>query len=132
MAETYGINLDGKDYRVHVIFPSIVNSFEIREGPNSGAAQSGREIRDIIGTAYLYELQAEPDFEHPEDFDALFDALSAPVASHRVVLPFGQESIEFDAAVSSGKRTYHGYSAGYHRWKGLSISFRPIAPQRTE
>ena len=129
--EAYGLTIDGKDYRVHVIYPSLVNSFEIMEGPYSGTAQSGREIRDIIGTSYPYELQCQPDARYPEDFDALFDVLSAPVESHRVKLPYGQSTIEFDAAISSGSRTWHGKVAGYQRWKDMSITFRPIAPQRT-
>lgn len=131
MAQAYGLNIDGREYRVHVIFPSLVNSFELREGSNTGVSQSGRQIRDIIGTAYSYELQAEPDARFPEDFDALFDVLSAPVESHRVVLPYGQSTIEFDAAIVSGKRTWYGKAANLQRWKDMSIQFEPIAIQRT-
>lgn len=126
------LNIDGKDYKVFVKFPTIVNSFEIREGDNSAFAQNGREIRDIIGTAYNYEMEIEPNEVFPEDYDELFDALSAPVASHRVSLPFGQSTLEFDAAISEGERTYHGKSGGFHRWKGLKVKFRPINLQRTE
>lgn len=132
MINAYGLSVDGTRYRVHVIYPSLVNSFEIVEGPYSGTAQSGRQIRDIIGTAYPYELRCEPDARYPEDFDALFEVLSAPVESHRVVLPYGQGTIEFDAAISSGSRTWHGKVAGYERWKDMSVEFIPLAPQRTE
>lgn len=126
------LTIDGKEYKVHVIRPSLKNSFTIMEGDNAGIAQSGREIRDIIGTAYSYQLEVEPNPLYPEDFDALFEALSAPVESHLVSLPYGQSSLEFYAAVSEGERTWYGKSLGFERWKHMSISFRPIAPQRTE
>ena len=128
----YELSVDGVVYKVHVIFPSMVNSFEIREGSNAGYAQNGREIRDIIGTAYSYKMEVEPNPIFPEDYDALFDVLSSPVPSHRVSLPYGQSNIEFDAAISSGQRTWHGRTAGFQRWKGMEISFRPIVPQRAE
>lgn len=128
----YELTVDGLTYRVRVLFPTLENSFEIREGENAGYAQNGREIRDIIGTAYSYSMEVEPNPLFPEDYDALFDVLSAPVPSHRVSLPYGQSTIEFDAAVSDGRRLWHGRSAGFQRWKGMEISFRPITPQRAE
>ena len=128
----YELTVDSKIYKVRVTFPSMVNRFEIREGENAGFAQNGREIRDIIGTAYSYSMEVEPNPLFPEDFDALYDVLSAPVPSHRVALPYGQTVLEFDAAISDGERTWHGYTAGYNRWKGMEVSFRPIVPQRTE
>jgi len=130
MIQAYSLTVDDVSYRVHVIFPTLVNSFEIMEGPNSGTAQTGREIRDIIGTRYDYEMDVEPDARYPQDFDALFEVLSAPVESHRVNLPYGQSELSFDAAVSEGSRTWHGFTAGYERWKGLKIKFRALKPQR--
>lgn len=130
MNKASSLTIDGKEYRVYVIYPSLVNSFEIREGDNSGTAQSGQEIRDIIGTAYIYDLQIEPNPKYPEDFDAVFDVLSAPVASHLVSMPYGQGSIEFRAAISSGSRTWYGKEAGYQRWKNMSINYRPLSLQR--
>lgn len=128
----YELTVDGLTYRVRVLFPTLKNSFEIREGDNAGFAQNGREIRDIIGTAYSYLMEVEPNPLFPEDYDALFDVLSAPVPSHRVAFPYGQTVLEFDAAISYGERTWHGFTAGYNRWKGMEITFRPIGPQRTE
>ena len=128
----FELTVDGVTYKVFVLFPSLVNDFEIREGDNAGYAQSGREIRDIIGTAYSYTMEVEPNPLFPEDYDKLFDVLSAPVESHRVSLPYGQGELEFDAAISSGQRSYHGRTGGYKRWKGMEVAFRPIAPQRTE
>ena len=102
------LTIDGVEYRVWVNYPSRVLSFKIVEGNNSGQSLSFREIRDIGGTKYNYTLQVQPDPEHPEDFDALFMALSAPVAYHMVSMPFGQGTIEFEAVVRSGSITDYG------------------------
>lgn len=124
------INLDGTEYRVYVIHPSRVLSFEIVEGNNSGQSLSFREIRDIGGTRYNYTLKVQPDPAHPEDFDALFMAISAPVAYHMVSMPFGQGTIAFEAVVRSGSITDYGYQAGYRRWKDMEINIEAIEPQR--
>lgn len=123
--------IDNKTYRVNVVYPTLINSFEIREGDNNGYSQNGREIRDIIGTAYSYEMEIQPNSLFPEDFDALFEVLSAPVESHSVTLPYGQSTLSFDFAISSGERTWYGQSGGIERWKNLKVSFRPISPQRS-
>lgn len=128
----YELTVDGVTYKVRVRFGTLDNEFEIREGDNAGYAQNGREIRDIIGTAYSYSMEVEPNPLFPQDYDALFHVLSAPVPSHRVALPYGQDTMEFDAAISDGRRTWYGRTAGFERWKGMEIHFRPIAPQRTE
>lgn len=124
------ITLDGYEYRVNVIHPSRVLSFEIIEGRNSGQALSYRDIRDIGGTRYNYTMTVEPDPAYPEDFDAFFRDISAPVESHRVTMPMGQTSISFDAVVRSGNITDYGYLAGKRRWKTLEVSFEAIEPQR--
>lgn len=124
------ITLDGTEYRVHVIYPSRVLSFEIVEGSNSGQSLNYREIRDIGGTRYNYTMTVQPDPAHPEDFDALYYAISAPVASHMVTMPFGQDVITFEAVVRSGSITDYGYRAGFRRWKDMQINLEAIEPQR--
>lgn len=124
------LTIDGVEYRVWVTYPSRVLSFEIVEGNNSGKSLSFREIRDIGGTRYNYTMKVQPHPDYPEDFDALFYALSAPVAYHMVSMPFGQGTIEFEAVVRSGSITDYGYQAGFRRWKDMEINMEAIEPQR--
>lgn len=124
------LTVDSVDYRVRLAYPGISVGFEIVEGDNSGVAQSGKLIRSIAGTGYTYKFHAEPDPRYPEDFDALFDVLSAPVASHRISMPYGQGKMEFDAAIYEGSVSYHGRIAGAQRWKGLDVECVPLKPQR--
>lgn len=126
------IKLDGIAYRVKIEFGSLVLSFAISEGKNSGTSLTNRLIRDILGTSYEYAMKIEPDVRYPDDFDAFFDAISAPVNSHMVEMPYGQDYLIFEAAVTGGSMTYDGILAGRKRWTALEVRFSPIEPQRRQ
>lgn len=125
-----GITLDGITYQVRVVYNSMERAFSLEGGVNEEYMLSGRHERDLIGTGYSYRLGVEPDPAHPADYDSFYQAISAPVDSHTITLPYGQSSITFDAEIQSGTDTYHGKIAGVQRWSGLKVSFAPILPQR--
>lgn len=126
------IRVDGVAYRVRVVFGSLEQSFDIVEGPNAGTSIKKRKIRDILGTSYGYAMKVERNPEFPDDFDDFYDTISAPVDSHTVEMPYGQDTLSFEAAIYTGKMTYNGIRAGRKYWTGLEVSFSPIEPQRTE
>lgn len=121
--------MDGTLYHVRTKYPTLTRSFEIIEGQNSGTALSGLEIRDIIGTGYSYQLEVERDPQYPTDYDNFFNAISSPVSSHEITMPYGQGTITYNAKVTSGSDTYYGNIAGYNRWSGLTVSFDCVEPQ---
>ena len=125
------IVVDGVEYRVRVVYESLSRSFSIVEGPNGGTAITARTIRDIIGTKYDYEMCIEPDLRYPEDYDAFYEAISAPVESHMVEMPYGSGVMKFEAMIVSGEDTYRGILANRNAWQGLRVQFKPILPQRT-
>lgn len=124
------ITLDGKEYKVQVIYPSRLRTFTIVEGSNTGQSLSHRKIRDIGGTSYSYQMTVKTDPQFPEDYDAFYDAISAPVEYHRVTMPYGQETLEFDACVLSGTDTDMGVKGEWRSWSELNILFEPMEPQR--
>ena len=124
------IKMDGKEYRIRVVYDSMYLSFELQEGDNAGKMLNWETYRDMKGTEYSHQMDVEPDPFFQEDFDAFFHAVSAPVASHRVELPYGQDTISYDAQIHSGRMKDGGKLAGKRRWHGLSILFVPIRPQR--
>lgn len=126
----YGLSVDGNYYRV-IVSSAPARAFEIMEGKNNGLAISGREIPDVIGTKYAYSMVIEPDTDFPEDYDALYHLISAPVNSHTVVMPYGQSTIQFDARILSGNDNFTGVFGEVQRWRTLNITFKPIQPQRT-
>lgn len=125
------IVVDGVEYRVRIVYESMSRSFSIVEGPNGGTAITARTIRDIIGTKYDYEMRVEPDLRYPEDYDAFYEVISAPVESHMVEMPYGSGVMKFEAMIVSGEDTYRGILANRNAWQGLRVQFKPILPQRT-
>lgn len=124
------LNMDGTTYRVRIVYDTLVRSFELLEGVNAGEMLSGRHERDLLGTGYIYQMQVEPDPRYPTDYDAFFEAISAPVDSHTIIMPYGQSTITYEAMVESGQDTYRGIVAGRTNWRGLTVQYRYIEPQR--
>lgn len=124
------ITIDGKEYHVFVVYPSRLRRFTIREGSNSGTSLSYRKIRDIGGTEYSYSMTIKANPQYPNDYDALYEVISAPVESHKVIMPYGQETLEFEAAVYSGEDIDMGVIGGTRRWSELQLSFEAMEPQR--
>lgn len=125
-----GILMDGTTYKVRVVYNSLVRSFELRSGENEDYMISGRHERDLLGTGYAYQLAVEPDPAHPEDYDAFYDAISAPAPSHKITMPYGQSTLEFDAEILGGEDRLLGKLAGINRWTGLVVDFQPLSLQR--
>ncbi len=125
-----GILMDGTTYKVRVVYNSLVRSFELRSGENEDYMISGRHERDLLGTGYAYQLAVEPDPAHPEDYDAFYDAISAPAPSHKITMPYGQSTMEFDAEILGGEDRLLGKLAGVNRWTGLVVDFQPLSLQR--
>lgn len=126
----YTIVMDGVTYRLRVRYRTISRSFRLDEGDNAGTMLSGLYRRDLYGTYYDYSMEVEPDPAYPEDYDSFYEAISAPVDSHSITLPYSQGTITFDAMVTGGSDTYQGKVAGRHMWKGLSVQFTAQKPKR--
>ena len=114
-----GITMDGKTYRVRVIFPSVEETARLEDGLNAGEMLSGR--RESV----------EPDPRYPQDYDQFFDDISAPVPSHTITMPHGQGTVTYEAMVYSARHVANGVIAGVRRWRGLQVTFQGIRPART-
>ena len=127
---TTTLTIDGVEYNIRIKYETLRRAFDIAEGPNSGTAIDGTMIRDIIGTRYNYQIDIEPDPSDPTDYDAFYQMISDPTPYHEVTFPYGQTTITFNAAIQSGNDVYFGSIGGSNRWRGLSIVFQALAPQR--
>lgn len=123
------LSVDGKKY--DVLVTGLKRSFQVLDGENAERALSGRMIRDIIGTFYNYEMTLQPKIGKYADYDALYEVLSAPVASHKVVLPYGQRTLTFNAYVTAGQDNLIRKKSTESYWTGLTVQFIAMAPQRT-
>lgn len=124
------IVMDGVTYRLRVRYETLGRNFHLDDGENSDYMLSGLYKRDLLGTYYDYAMEVEPDPQYPRDYDSFFEAITAPVDSHSLTLPYGQSTITFDAMVTSGSDLYRGQVAGFNRWGGLQVQFTAQKPQR--
>ena len=124
------IVVDNITYRVRVVYNSMVNEGQLVEGINRGDMLSGRHERDLQGTKYPYKMQVEPDPRYPQDLDALFDNLTAPVDAHTVTLPYNNDTITYQAMIDMVSRTYDGTIGGRKRWKNMTVAYIPQTLQR--
>ena len=130
MASWKRLIMDGRTYRVRLVYNTLVRAFELLEGPNAGYMLSKRHERDLAGTGFSYSMGIEPDPEYPGDYDDLFDALSNPVSSHVITVPYGQTTMTYAAEITGGSDTYKGTLSGVEQWGGLTVDFRYISPQK--
>ena len=128
MSQAVGLTIDGVTYNVGIEYDSIERSFELREGDGKGTSVTGRAIRDLIGTFYIYKLKVKPLPDNPGAYDSLYKVVSNFNNIHSVTMPFGQNTITFDAYIDKGDDVYDGYYATYQRWDELDLTIEPIAP----
>lgn len=124
------ITVDNVEYKVNLKYATLGRNFSLLEGDYGGQVLTGRTKRDIIGTKYGYELGIEQDPDNPQDYDRLYEVLSAPTESHFVSFPYGQGTLNFEAMISDGNDVYNGTYGGVELWNGLTIRFDAIEPIR--
>ena len=123
--------VDGVSYKVRVPAGGLTRSFQVLDGKNAGRLLSGTMERDIIGTFYNYQLQIEREGASLEEYDQLYEVLSAPTSFHSVTFPYGQSTLTFQAYVTDGSDNLLRQSGGKNYWTGLTIKFVAKSPERT-
>jgi len=127
------LTLDGYTFP-DVGVKSLKRNFTILDGEAAGRVQAGSMIRDIIGSYINYTATLNTKNLRSTDYDALYELLSAPVESRRIILPYGQGTHTYDAYISSGDdelKLYKRLVDGQNFWDDLSITFTAMNPHRT-
>lgn len=124
------LTIDGRNYTVAV--EDVRRTAKIKDGKNTMTVLSGAYLRDVIGTYLEYTLKIGTSHLSPADYDALFEALSAPVDTHEVTLWYGQGSQTFTAYITSVSDAMNVRSArtGETVWSGLSVTLISDKPIR--
>lgn len=127
--KNYVFTVDGVEYsKVHVV--SLKRTFAVMDGENAGRTMDAAMQRDVLGTFYNYSLVIDPMDTEPEEYDELYEVLSAPVDSHTVSFPYGRSVLTFRAYVANGEDELFDASDGTNRWDNLTINFIAMEPQR--
>lgn len=115
----------------HAVVDEPERTFQILDGKNSGRLMGdlGME-RDVKGTFYNYKMNIDSEFMTHEEYSTLYNLLSAPVASHVIEVPFNQETLVYEAYVTSGADKLPRIDENGNHWTGLSINFIAMKPQR--
>lgn len=124
----YLFKIDGKGFS-GVGVESLKRSFRIPDGTNAGDMLSGDYERDLVGTYYDYDLVITTSDLAVNEYDALFEALSAPVNSHTVEMPYGMTSITFEAMIEGGDDELIPMDDGTW-WGNLNVTIRAKKPQK--
>ena len=122
-------SLDGKFYNLFVT--ELERDGEVTDTEASGRVNDYSMYRDIIGTFYNYTITIMPQGEDVDDYDEFYEQVTAPVESHTMVFPYGQETLAFEAYVTKAKDKLI-IRNGKNLWgrDGLSLNFVAMAPQR--
>lgn len=124
------LSLDGKAYpNLHVV--SLKRSFSVLDGDNTGRVMTGAMKRDIIGTYYNYSMEIDPVSSDLAEYDEFYEAISAPVDSHVLTVPYAQTTVTFDAYVANGEDELVSKNDDRSNWQNLSVNFVAMKPKRT-
>lgn len=118
--------IDGVDLRLWVT--KLTRKFSVLDSENSGRLLNSKMHRDVVGTFYNYTLSVDPDKSNRADYDVFYEIISSPVESHRLVFPYAQRTLEFDAYITNGEDEL--IMENKNKWSGLSINFVAMEPQR--
>ena len=106
-------------------------SFQILDGENAGRQiLTAKMERDVLGTFYNYSMNIDSRFMTREEYDVLYELLSAPVDSHVIEVPYAQETLIFEAYVTNGSDELVAIRNDKNLWANLQINFIAMEPQR--
>ncbi len=120
-------SIDGIELRLEVV--KLEREFSVTDTENSGRLKNYDMYREIAGTFYNYTMEIEPIVQYREDYDTFYQMISAPETKHRLVVPYAQKTLEFEAYVTKGKDSLQRRN-GKNLWHGLSVHFVAMSPQR--
>jgi hypothetical protein len=96
----------------------------------SGRSRSGVMDREIIGTFYNFSMEIDQRHINPEEYDLFYYALTAPVDSHLLTVPYGQTTLSFQAYVTGASDKLIRSTGGANYWGDLSVDFIAMSPAR--
>lgn len=122
--------IDGRNYNLTIPEGGIVRKFEIVDTDKAGRLITGQMQRDIIGTYYNYTIEFRTKNTTRAKYDEFYETITAPVDSHDITVPYGQDVLTFKAYVTNGQDTLVRIDKDGNRWEGISVNFIAMSPKR--
>lgn len=111
-------SVDGIEYDV---FCDITREAEIKLSEVSGMLLNKRYYNDPLATYLKYTITMAVPVTKMDQYAALYDVLTDPVASHRFVLPYNNTFVGFDARVETVSDRYFK-KGGTAVWRGTQFN----------
>lgn len=121
------ITIDNNSYNVGIKKITRKASQKIE---NLGTTLNLRKHYDIKGTYYDYEVEIATQHMNVTDYDNLYEVLTNPQESHIVTMPYGQNSITFEARVSVASDVLVKSYTTFKKWGTLKITLEALTPQK--
>ena len=121
--------LDGNAYNVQVM--NLKRSFSVKDAIQPSETQNGSIYRNPIGTYYNYTMTVRQKDDDRASFDAFWEAISKPVASHVCVFPYNQSTITQQMYVTAGSQDIKRLYKDGAEWRDITVNFIAQAPKVT-
>lgn len=108
----------------------IAREAEVRPSGISGLMLDKRYFNDVLGTYMAYTVTVAVPTGAGEDYDRLYEALTAPVDGHRFRLPYNRGEIEVTGRVERVRDAWVRLPGGGIHWKGVSFEIVANHPSR--
>lgn len=117
------VTIDGTSYDVGII--KITRKARI-DKKQIGVTLNGTTHYNALGTYYDYQVDFATRKCNVQEYDALYEVLTSPVAEHEVTLPYGQDSITGKYSVSVANDSIISNFNNFRRWSSLSVTFEAL------
>lgn len=101
-----------------------------QQADSLGTTLDGRKHYDVKGVYYDYDVSFYTRAMKVDEYDRLYEIVTAPVESHEVVLPFGQSTITFLARTKVGNDSLAFNYSNCKKWGGFTVTFESLLPQK--
>lgn len=125
------IKLNGIEFDADVAISSYNRNFNVLDGPAAGRVQTGRMMRDVIGTYIGNKIKVFRRADNFNGLDEFWSYLVEHSVDNSVMLEAadGQTTIQYEAYYTSGSQDIEQVINGVNYWGEIEINFIPIDAQ---
>ena len=121
------IRIDNNNYDIGIVKITRKASQNI---DSLGTTLDLRKHYDVKGTYYDYEVELATTRMNILDYDSLYEVLTTPQESHIVEMPYGQDTLTFEARISVASDSLISSYTNFKKWGTLKVTFEALTPQK--
>lgn len=121
------IRIDNNNYDIGIVKITRKASQNI---DSLGTTLDLRKHYDVKGTYYDYEVELATTRMNILDYDNLYEVLTTPQESHIVEMPYGQDTLIFEARISVAADSLISSYTTFKKWGTLKVTFEALTPQK--